>query len=143
MYIKPRTLSTQEKWGGEIYLQDGMKIHARKMKSILIPKGVKDDRLTVRPTLQQMIDLNIRHYRGSQYRYIYFLCDKKEKRRLIGECLESLTLPLPKDKDLRWRVKDVESGKWIECGKPPYKTDNERPLLETGYTQMSIFDYLN
>ena len=134
------------KVGGEMYIQDGVKIHVRKMKAILTPKGTKDKRLTLRPTLDQMRDLNINHYKGSQYRYIYFLCDKKEKKRLQDECLVNLTLPRPKDNDLEWRVKDIDSGKWIECNKPPYKTDfgkssNNEPV-KCEMKQMSIFEWM-
>lgn len=127
------------KVGGEMYLQNGIKIHVRQIKALLIPKGQKDDRLTVRPTLEQMKELNIDHYKGSQYRYIYFLCKKSEKKALVNECLVSLNQPRPKDDDLHWTKKDVSSGKWVECGKPPYKTDFEKP---TEYKQMTIFDCL-
>lgn len=64
--------------GGEMYMKDGVKIHVRKIKALLIKDGEKDDRLTVRPTLEQMRELNIKHYRGKQFRYLLFLCDKKE-----------------------------------------------------------------
>lgn len=111
----------------------------RQIKQILIPKGQKDKRLTVRPTLEQMKELNIEHYKGIQYRYIYFLCKKAEKKALIKECLVSLDQARPKDNDLHWTKKDVNSGKWIECNKPPYKTDYEKP---TEYKQMTIFDCL-
>lgn len=125
------------KVGGEMYLQDGIKIHVRQMKAVLIPKGVKDERLTVRPTLEQMRELKIDHFKGSQYRYIYFLCKKAERQELINECLVSLEMPRPKDDDLRWTKKDLESGKWVECSKPPYKTDFEK---SQEYKQMTIFD---
>lgn len=108
--------------GGEMYMKDGVKIHVRQMKPFLT-HGEKDDRITVRPTLEQMRELNILHFRGKQYRYLYFLCDAKEKRRLLDECLIDLTLPHPKDDDLSWTVKDLNTGKWIESSQPPYQTD--------------------
>lgn len=109
--------------GGEMYMKDGVKIHVRQMKSILLPEGATDERITVRPTLEQMKQFNICHYKGKQYRYLMFLCDKKEKRRLLNECLLDLSEPRPKDDDLSWTVKDVSTGKWIETSKPPYVTD--------------------
>ena len=109
--------------GGEEYMKDGVKIHVRQMKQFLIPKGVKDERITVRPTLEQMKQFNIQHYKGKQYRYLMFLCDKNEKKRLLEECLIDLTLPKPKDDDLSWTIKDVNTGKWVESNKPPYITD--------------------
>lgn len=109
--------------GGEMYMKDGVKLHVRQMKSFLVPSGVKDDRITVRPTLEQMRKYNIQHFKGKQYRYLLFLCDKKEKKRLLEECLIDLTLPRPKDDDLSWTVKDRSTGKWVESKKPPYITD--------------------
>lgn len=109
--------------GGEMYMKDGVKIHVRQMKSILIPPGEHDSRITVRPTRQQMKEYNIQHYKGKQYRYLMFLCDKKEERRLRAECQIDLTLPRPKDNDLSWTVQNVDTGKWEPCDKPPYTTD--------------------
>lgn len=109
--------------GGEMYMKDGVKLHVRQMKSFLVPSGVKDDRITVRPTLEQMRKYNIQHFKGKQYRYLLFLCDKKEKKRLLEECLIDLSLPRPKDDDLSWTVKDRSTGKWVESKKPPYRTD--------------------
>ena len=109
--------------GGEMYMKDGVKIHVRQMKSILLPDGVKDERITVRPTLEQMRQLNIQHFKGKQYRYLMFLCSKKEERRLRRECLIALNERKPKDDDLRWTVKNLITGKWEESDKPPYVTD--------------------
>lgn len=109
--------------GGEMYMKDGVKIHVRQMKSFLIPKGLKDERITVRPTLKQMKELNIQHFKGKQYRYLMFLCNKQEKKRLMNECLLDLTLPRPKDNDLSWTIKDMDSGKWVKSSMPPYITD--------------------
>ncbi|MCI9094218.1 MAG: hypothetical protein HFF36_10625 [Coprobacillus sp.] len=107
---------------GEMYMKDGVKIHVRQMKSILIPKGVIDKRITVRPTLEQMKQFNIQHYKGKQYRYLKFLCGKQEKKRLLNECLIDLNLPNPKDNNLSWRIRN-KYGKWIDSKKPPYITD--------------------
>jgi hypothetical protein len=109
--------------GGEMYMKDGVKIHVRQMKSFLIPEGTKDDRITVRPTFEQMKQFNILHFKGKQYRYLLFLCGKKEEKRLLKECLIDLSLPRPKDDDLSWTIRDMETGKWVESTKPPYVTD--------------------
>lgn len=105
---------------GEMYMKDGVKIHVRQMRSIIAPN---DSRITVRPTIEQMRKHNIQHFKGKQYRYLMFLCDKKEKKRLLNECLIDLNLPRPKNSDLSWRVKDVNNGKWVATDKPLYKTD--------------------
>lgn len=104
---------------GEMYMKDGVKIHVRQMKHFIDPN---DKRITVRPTLQQMKEFNIKHYKGKQFRYIRFLCGKIEKRRLLKECQIDLTNKNPKNKDLFWKEKNFE-GKWIECDKPEYVTD--------------------
>lgn len=70
--------------GGEMYMKDCVKIHVRQMKSFLIPEGTKDSRITVRPTLKQMKQFNILHFKGKQYRYLYFLCGKKERKKEIA-----------------------------------------------------------
>lgn len=108
---------------GEMYMKDGVKIHVRQMKSFLVPGGQKDSRITVRPTMEQMKKYGILHFKGKQHRYLLFLCDRKEKQKLMDECLIDLELPRPKDNDLSWRVKDAETGKWVDCDKPPYATD--------------------
>lgn len=108
--------------GGEMYMKDGVKIHVRQMKSILVPDGVIDKRITVRPTLEQMKQFNIQHFKGKQYRYLKFLCSKTEKKRLLKECLIDLNSQNPKDDDLMWKVKN-DDGKWIDSKKPPYITD--------------------
>lgn len=104
-------------WGTRPFV----KIHARKMKALFA--SPEDKRITVRPTLEQMKEYDIKHYRGKQYRYFKFLCGKQEKRHLLKECQVDLTQPLPKYEDLKWRVKDMDTGKWMDCGKPPYVTD--------------------
>lgn len=109
--------------GGEMYLKDGVKLHVRQMKSFLVPEGKKDSRITVRPTLEQMWKYDIQHFKGKQYRYLLFLCSKREKKRLLEECLIDLALPRPKDDDLSWRVKVMATGKWAESKMPSYRTD--------------------
>lgn len=104
---------------GEMYMKDGAKIHVRQMKALIAPN---DKRITVRPTLEQMKELNIQHFRGKQYRYLRFLCGKIKKKQLIKECLIDLTEKNPKDNDLCWKVKSIQ-GKWIDCNKPQYITD--------------------
>lgn len=104
---------------GEMYLKDGVKLHVRQMKALISPNDI---RITVRPTLEQMKELNIQHFKGKQYRYLRFLCGRNQKKKLLRECLIDLTENNPKDNDLEWKVKN-EQGKWIGCNKPPYKTD--------------------
>lgn len=131
--------------GGEMYMKDGVKIHVRQMKSVLLG-GAKDERITVRPTLEQMKQFNIQHYKGKQYRYLMFLCSKKEEKELRKECLIDISLKRPKDDDLEWTVKDITSGKWVKCEKPKYVTDIDQKTKSIvkldEYRQMNITDFL-
>lgn len=109
--------------GGEMYLLDGIKIHPRQFAGILRANGLNDVGKYARPTLEQMRKYKVQHYKGKQFRYLMFLCDKKETKRLKAECKVDLNLPRPKDIDLTWKVRDLKTGKWVVSGKPDYKTD--------------------
>ncbi len=108
----------------EIYLRDGVKLHPRGMKSLLVDDPKSDPRITVRPTLAQMRELGIEHYKGMQYRYVRFTCGKRERRRLMRECRIPLGGGYPKTPDLRWRHKNTVTGKWEACDCPTVITDN-------------------
>lgn len=107
----------------EIYLRDGVKLHVRGMKSLLVKDPKSDPRITVRPTLEQMRELGIEHYKGMQYRYVRFTCGKRERRRLMQECKVVLGGGYPKTSDLRWRRKNTTTGKWETCPQPNVVTD--------------------
>lgn len=108
----------------EIYLRDGVKMHVRGMKPLLVDDPRHDPRMTVRPTLEQMRKLGIEHYKGMQYRYVRFTCGKRERRRLMQECRIELGEAYPKTSDLRWRHKNTVTGKWEPCPQPSVITDN-------------------
>lgn len=108
--------------GGEFYIKDGVKIHPRQTRALFGIEG--DSRKTVRPTLEQMKEHNIKHYKGKQFRYVFFLCSKSERKRLIKESLVNLNINYPKECDLTWRVK-VDRNKWIDTTAPSYKTDKK------------------
>lgn len=105
----------------DMYLIDGIKIHPRQTKKLF---GLENDkRVTARPTLEQMKQFNINQYRGRQFKYLFFLCSKTEKKRLIGECTTPLTIKYPKEADLKWKIRGAISPKLIDSDKPDYITD--------------------
>lgn len=108
----------------DFYMKDGIKLHPRQTKA-LFSRGEDDTRISARPTHEQCLEHGISHYRGRQFRYIYFLCGKKERMDLQQECLVPLTREYPKEDNLAWRVKD-RNKKWVSSGKPPYKSDIDR-----------------
>lgn len=118
--------------GGEMYMMDGRKMHVRSMKALLVPDRGGDERITVRPTLEQMREHGIHHYKGKQFAYLKFLCGKFEKKRLVRECLMDLDSPYPKECDLSWRERDLSTGRWVPCGKPPYITDVDSSDIRNG-----------
>ena len=104
----------------DFYLKDGVKIHPRQTKKLF---GLEnDERLSVRPTLEQMQTFGIEHYRGKQFRYVLFLCSKVEKKRLVKECTVPLGIEYPKDDSLCWR-RQTGAKVWEPCSQPDYKTD--------------------
>ena len=106
----------------DIYILDGYKIHPRQTAAFF-REGDTDKRITARPTIEQQRQYGIDQYKGNQYKYIRFLCCKTMKTKLMHEALFEQGLAFPKDKDLAWRVQDKETGKYVKCGRPPYKTD--------------------
>lgn len=111
----------------DIYMRNGVKIHPRQTRA-LFRISEDDSRKTIRPTLEQMNELNIEHYKGKQYKYLTFLCSKSQKKKLIKESLIELSFNYPKENDLSWKIRQ-QNGKWIKSTKPPYLTD----MNETTY----------
>lgn len=107
----------------DIYMKDGVKIHVRQTKQ-LFKSGEDDKRITVRPTAEQMQQYGIKHYKGKQFKYLYFVCDKRTARALKKECLEPISREYPKEPELQWKEKD-SAGKWVFCKKPSYVTDTD------------------
>lgn len=105
----------------DTYMKDGVQLHPRQTKTFFA-NGADDKRITCRPTAEQMNAMNIRHYKGKQFKYVLFLCHEKEQKRLIAESLEPIGKAYPKERDLEWKLKNSE-GKWVACGKPEYITD--------------------
>lgn len=104
----------------DFYLKDGVKIHPRQTRKLF---GLEDDaRLSVRPTVDQMQEFGIEHYKGKQFRYVFFLCSKVEKRKLMRECTVPLGIEYPKGDSLSWRRQTGEKA-WTDCGPPEYRTD--------------------
>lgn len=105
----------------DIYLKDGYKIHPRQTKNIF-GNGPDDTRKTVRPTVVQMEQYKVDHYRGNQYKYLYFTCSRTVKKKLLKEAAFTVQ-PAPKEDSLSWEKYDTRTRTWQPCGMPPYRTD--------------------
>lgn len=121
----------------DIYIyEDGTKINPRQMTKILKKDG--DKRIGIRPTVQQMKEYKFSHYMGKQFKYLTFLCSKVEKKKLIKECTYKLNFDYPKENDLLWKKKNLETLIWEKSNKPNYKTD----IRFVKNKQMTIDDFI-
>lgn len=105
----------------DIYMKDGVKIHPRQTRA-LFKTDENDKRLTIRPTVEQMNKFGIEHYKGKQLKYLYFLCNKSQQKKLISESLVEITKHYPKKENLSWEKID-SMGVWRISDMPPYTTD--------------------
>lgn len=121
----------------DAYMMNGTMIHPRKIKKLLVSDYKNEKRITVRPTLQQMKELNIQKYKGKQFKYIKMLCSKTEQKNLYRDC-NIKVLKYPKEDALSWTVQN-EYGKWIKAEKPNYITDD---LIIKKDLQTTIFDFI-
>lgn len=97
-------------WTDAYFTDDGECIHPRTSNKVGGRLGV------------QAMD-NVTHYFGKQFRYIYFLCNHKEKKILIKESPFEWTKDYPKEKDVQFKKR--VNGETIFCDKPFYdKTTN-------------------
>jgi len=102
----------------DLYITDkGEKVHPRTSQG-LTDKG--DKICGHRPTKKYMIDNGWSHYKGKQFRYIYFLCNKKEKKRLLSESAEKWGIDYPKTCDILWEKQDLITGDWLSVPKMFY-----------------------
>ena len=107
-------------YGGHIttdtYLTaQGEKIHVRTMQGLY----------GKRPSFTELGENDWLHYRGRQFRYVYFLCSHAERKRLLKESTVEWTRNYPKAGDLCWSIR-TGSG-WIDTPSLPY--DPETSLL--------------
>lgn len=61
-----------------------------------------------------MIQNGWNHYKGKQFRYLQFLCNKIEKKRLLAESTEKWSNDYPKKDDIKWQKQDLITGEWNE-----------------------------
>lgn len=101
----------------DTYFTDkGERVHPRTSQKLKTDIGLKIGR---RPTFEQLVEWGWKHYKGKQFKYLYFTCSKKVKKELLSKCNIKLSTDYPKDKDLAWKVK-VGIGKWIAANLPTF-----------------------
>ena len=119
--------SANFKYGGyiwtDLYLtENGERIHPRSAQGITNKFKQKTAKYGHRPNRQQLKKMKWDHYRGKQFRYVYFICDKRERKKLEAESIVMWNIDYPKDMDLEWRIQNLDNGDWLVCSKLPYNT---------------------
>ena len=94
-------------WTDSYFSENGEKIHPRATGAI-----------GGRPTVAWQEEHGWSHYRGKQFRYIYFLTKKKEARELLETSPFKWGVGGPKSTDLAWKKR--VNGKWVYSSPPPY-----------------------
>jgi len=105
----------------DLYMsEEGERIHPRSAQGITSRHQKKQAKYGHRPTRQQLKEFGWNHYKGKQFRYLQFLCDKREKRRLLKESSVEWNIEYPKSKDLEWKIRDLNAGGWKPCSSINY-----------------------
>ena len=118
-----------------MYMKNGIKLHPRQTKQFF-SQDSKDKRLTCRPTFEQQQEAGIQHYKGKQFKYLFFTCNKREKKRLMKECNEMLSRKYPKEDDLEWKIQVVfKEVHWYLMTADNYhsKPQREEFFVDSGY----------
>ena len=97
-------------WTDTYFTNEGEKVHPRKTKCI-----------GGRPSPKKQKEMGWAHYRGKQFRYVYFLCSNGQKKRLLRESPFRWNNEYPKHTDLEW--KKWTEGFWVKTKKPFYNPD--------------------
>lgn len=119
----------------ECYVVDGYQLHPRGFKQLYHPN---DPRKTVKPSAEEKKKYGISHIRGKQFRYVYFLCGKTEKQRLIDESPFDWNTDYPTVNDLAWR-KWVDWWKWVDCEQPTILSDSLYDYLKKNQSTLDDF----
>jgi len=102
-------------WTDLYITANGEKIHPRTSQKIATQKDDKTVKYGHRPTREQLRKWKWNHCRGKQFRYVYFLCPKKERKTLLKSSTVSWKQQYPKHKDLKWKMQNLDTGKWESC----------------------------
>ena len=107
-------------WTDRYIDKRGAYIHPLGSKRRELVDKEKGDRRT-RPSVKEQAENGISHYWGKQFRYVYFLCSRKETKRLLAETTVDWGMNYPKDADLEWKVTDAAKGSKVNCERPTFE----------------------
>lgn len=109
----------------DLYISDtGEKVHPRTAQGLMNVKQKKTVKIGHRPTKAQLLEMGWKHYRGKQFRYVYFLGSRGEKKRLLAESPFDWMQPYPKDHDLEWKIQNLTTGDWSSISSIDYDPES-------------------
>lgn len=124
----------------DLYISNtGEKIYPRTSQGLL-DKG--DKKCGYRPTKEFMINNGWKHYRGKQFRYIYFLCNRIEKQKLLKNSLEKWDVKYPKKEDLEWKIQNLNTGEWMDAPSIDYVNVEKVEFNKTALSNKKIVDQI-
>jgi hypothetical protein len=105
----------------DVYMdREGARVHPLQLQS-----KMKTYLRTQRPNAVELAERGWRHIRGKQFRYVRFLCDRAEQKRLLAESPFYWNTDHPKGDSLEWREKTVAG--WVPCPQPKFAGAWGRP----------------
>ena len=114
-------------WTDSYFSLNGERIHPR-----------QTNRIGGRPSWEQMQELQWRHFKGKQFKYIRFICSHKERKQLLEESTVLWSQNFPKHADLAWKVK-TKNG-WKISSKPFYDLNEMTHNKKIGEKRLKILN---
>ena len=106
-------------WCKRYFTNDGHKIHPRSSKYLCEDNAkLLNCKKLFWLTQSYMDKKGIKLYKGLQFRYVYFLCNDKEKDNLIRSSTVVWNLNYPKVSDLKWKVKVKDNECYDDSDQP-------------------------
>jgi hypothetical protein len=107
-------------YGGYIWTDlyitaEGEKVHPRTSQAINKRTTNTDKKYGSRPNRDELQRMGWRHFRGKQFRYVYFTCDKRTRKSLLNESTVKWDQPYPKAAELEWKEQDLVTGQWYDA----------------------------
>jgi hypothetical protein len=103
-------------WTDVCQTHEGKRLHPLQLQAELRKHGSAGRQRTKRPAPEQLRAFGWMHIFGKQFRYVRFLCDEQEQRRLISESPFLWSRSYPKHADLAWKAR--VGGSRVPCSQP-------------------------
>jgi len=106
-------------WTDCYFTADGEKVHPRFYQT-KFGEGKSDGlKYGRRPSPERCNEIGLKQYFGKQFRYVYFLCGHRERKRLLRESTVKWSTDFPKHADLEWKIR-AGQGSRESCEAPSF-----------------------